>query len=201
MNGDSDIGVELLFQQERNAVVDLSRCYHFNFNLVSTKLKPLSPIWNLVKPFPYEVWILVAIFVVCMTLFWSGFNRMTGEKIPYIAVFQSHMNQSIRMKSKSNPTKVLFLFWIIYIFLIDAFYECNLRAYLVSSDYEEPVNTVEDIVRLDRKLFLPEGGAFAPSFAATKIESYQKVNEIMEREGNFFKFVRGFPTKEFEQVF
>ena len=36
-------------------------------------------------------------------------------------------------------------------------YECNLRAYLVSVDYEKPLDSEKDVLDMGRRLYLPRG--------------------------------------------
>ena len=48
--------------------------------------------------------------------------------------------------------------WAAFVFFTDASYECNLRAYLMSVDFERRVDTALDLVQLDRDLFFPPGG-------------------------------------------
>ncbi len=38
-----------------------------------------------------------------------------------------------------------------------AFYECNLRAHLMAKTHEKPVESEQDILDLNKRLFLPRG--------------------------------------------
>ncbi len=48
-------------------------------------------------------------------------------------------------KSGKVPIRIFFLFWYIYTYLIHQFYDCNLRAYLMSVDLEPLIDSAQDI--------------------------------------------------------
>ncbi len=90
-------------------------------------------------------------------------------------------------------------FWLTYSFFLLAAYECNLRAYLLSIDYDRPINDEKDIIREGLKLFVPAGTGF-PYLLLTSPDPLQRqLAEVMHKEKNFVKFIRGYADVNFER--
>ncbi len=45
----------------------------------------------------------------------------------------------------------------VYSFFVLAFYECNLRAYLMSKDFESPIDNFHDLEDSNKPFVLPRG--------------------------------------------
>ncbi len=57
----------------------------------------------------------------------------------------------------SPPAHVLLLVWSVFVVVVTLAYSCNLRAFLVAIDYERAIDSGQDILDLDRKLYIPWG--------------------------------------------
>ncbi len=97
------------------------------------------------------------------------------------------------------PLRIFMAFWLIYCFFILAAYECNLRAYLLSIDYEQPINDENDIINQGYKLFLPAGTGFPQLFLTSPNSQQRQLAETMKRENNYVKFIRGYMDVNFEK--
>ncbi len=65
-------------------------------------------------------------------------------------------NTGIPKTSGYPASAVIFLhFWFLYAFIIQAAYDCNLRAFLMSADFEPTVETAKDIIeQVKNRLFI-----------------------------------------------
>ena len=72
---------------------------------------------------------------------------------------------------------MLAMFWMVFAFFVVQSYECNLRAYLIAVDYEDPINGNEDLLRTGHRLFLPRGTNFDGIYAVSPFEAGRKVYE------------------------
>ena len=57
----------------------------------------------------------------------------------------------------SPSATVLVTAWFWFCLVMSLAYFCNLRAFLVTVDYERAIDSGADILELDRKLYLPLG--------------------------------------------
>ena len=58
---------------------------------------------------------------------------------------------------KPNTSFFLLSAWMAFVFIITSSYECNLRAYLMAVDFEPPIDSDADVLRLGRELYFPVG--------------------------------------------
>ncbi len=59
----------------------------------------------------------------------------------FCPVFNNRFHSDATGAVKRNrPIRVLTLFWLIFVFFTTSAFECNLRAHLLSVDYEEPID-------------------------------------------------------------
>ena len=63
--------------------------------------------------------------------------------------------------------KILIPTWLIGTAFLDMTYECNLRAFLVKKDYQQPIDSAADILELGKKLYLPRGQTSLASMLAS----------------------------------
>ncbi len=65
------------------------------------------------------------------------------------------VGQRLSYFDASNSFKILSLFALMYGFLMEASFSCNLRAHLVEKQTEEVADSLEDMLRLDRIYLYP----------------------------------------------
>ncbi len=95
-------------------------------------------------------------------------RQKKGANFPLLtARFSSH--------SCSNLSLNAFLTcWLAYCLFVLAFYECNLRAHLMAKTYEKPVESEQDILDLNKRLFLPRGTHYPGLFKDSPFPEQRK---------------------------
>ena len=68
--------------------------------------------------------------------------------------------------------RFLAIAWLVFVFVINCSYDCNLRAYVLVTEYEPTVNTARDIVEMDRELWIFNGTGIPGNLKASRIEDY-----------------------------
>ena len=97
--------------------------------------------------------------------------------------------------------RIFYAFWIGYVFFLLAAYECNLRAYLMKTDIEAPINSVSDILRETKSLFIiRDSSFFIPFFKYSPLAEYRKIYAKIESEESYLTFERGSLSEESEKV-
>ena len=67
--------------------------------------------------------------------------------------------------------------WVVFVLIIMSSYESNLRAYLMTADYEKPVDTEQDMLDRKWKLYLPSGVPFKDMMLASPIKAQRTLAE------------------------
>ena len=62
-------------------------------------------------------------------------------------------------------------------FILLSSYECNLRAYLMSVDFERPVDTDQDMLDQKVKFYLPLGTPFLHTYLTSPIRAQREVGK------------------------
>lgn len=80
-------------------------------------------------------------------------------------------------------------------------YQCNLRASLISTDYEPAINSEKDLLDQGKRLFLPLGqSSLLTSLRESPKESQQFLYKQIIENNQFFEYVNGMRTLEVEQA-
>ena len=81
---------------------------------------------------------------------------------------------SKKFRRPSSSFAILNSFWFFYVTVLLFFYECNLRAFLVTVNTEPPIDNDQDVVEQGKKLFLPKGQTSFISLYRNTKNPYQK---------------------------
>ncbi len=124
----------------------------------SNKPKALPPTWNLFKPFSTTVWICFITVLIILMAFYSLFNYMYEVVHPVdkktslfnnaLSIYMHQLSQNMNEKDGKTlkmSMRIFLMFFYLYAFMIHAFYDCNLRAYLMIVEFEPHVDTSKDI--------------------------------------------------------
>ena len=104
------------------------------------------------------------------------------QKALHKALFYVKGSKVVRKRNAASLSfQVLALFWLCFVTLINAFYDCNLRASLLVKDFARKVDSTQDIVDMKRKLFLAEGTGLVSTLAMYHKELYKQVKQDDER--------------------
>ena len=81
--------------------------------------------------------------------------------------------------SRHRHRSILILgsFWLAFSFFVTSSYECNLRAYLLVTEYEPGIDSPEDVLYNDRAIWIPHGASTVTSLRLSNLEVHQKLYE------------------------
>ncbi len=148
---------EILYIPDTFPMVDYMIHSHQYLHFRSARPGVLAPTWNLVKPFSLTVWIWVSCVFVVLAAFYATFvhyseivhnEDITGSWFnSALSIYMHQLSQGMTMLDKNQRLSMrIFVFhFSMYAFLIHAFYDCNLRAYLMVADLEPVVESAKDI--------------------------------------------------------
>ncbi len=149
--------------------------------------RPLTPYFNLLRPFSPLVWALVVASVIgCLVFFlvyfaitgppnstanhvWFSFRDTVGSILgqgtnKYFLVFAFLPNISCFSGSDFPTTRSLVYFslafvWLNYVSLVLKAYGCNFRAYLIQVDYEKSIDSDKELQEMGKSLYFTANGA------------------------------------------
>ena len=179
-------------------VINYVLLYPLPVSYLTPKPQELSPLWSVFRPFSFGVWsaafagLILAILIHCM---------LTGDTMgqTVFTIYHIQMKQGKAGWWRFRPPAKVFLsFWFLYVFFILCAYECDLVAYLSKVDHEPPINDEADILAQGRKLYLPRGSIFVYLFSESPNRLQKVIFDEMVEKDHFMRFVRGYPTLEFE---
>ena len=81
-------------------------------------------------------------------------------------------------KVRSKKKLLLLGFWMTFSLVLVASYQCNLRAYLMSENFEKVADTEADILDQNRGLYLPKDSALMMYFANSPNVDQRKIYEV-----------------------
>ncbi len=144
---------------------------HAELQYLTRTPRPLRTFNEIFKPFPINVWLSF------------GFTLLSLGFLMYLAHKMYHLNALINFKlcrrersllnflifpfakitepeplpwfNKLSAGKLLVILWTITSIVFVMFYTSNLRAHLVTIEYETPPNTLEEIASSGRKIYIP----------------------------------------------
>ena len=168
----SDVGVSSIgVTASRNTVIDYTFPLCPNLNRWMTRAPgKLSPIVNLIKTLDVGGWLFtfisivavsVALFIVLRVgnydvemgqILMEPIGMLTGESMP-----------NWFEKKKSRAGKFILLNWSVMGMVIMFCFTCNFRAILMKSDYEQPIDTTEQLVQSGMTVHLRDG-TWHPSY-------------------------------------
>ena len=132
------------------SAVDMIYVYHIDTKFITTKPQKLSPLTNIIKPFTFNMWITILIAFVLSSIFYVVITGKEEKFEHFSTIFRFQIRESHHRMSNiysANLAPNIYLgCWLIYATFITFCYECNLRAYLFSVDYEPTIYSAKDIV-------------------------------------------------------
>lgn len=94
---------------------------------------------------------------------------------------------------------VFFIGWVFATTFLDQSFESNLRAYLIATEYNQPIDSAQDLLDSNWKLYLPDGTPFVKMFATSPQSTYQQLYEqIKDKPEQLFFYERGMIPLEIE---
>ncbi|TRY74921.1 hypothetical protein TCAL_07515, partial [Tigriopus californicus] len=205
-NGSAQLGAGVLFMDfEYSNAVDFNGVLHqVMVKIMSPKAKPLKPYFNLLRPFPLRVWIpifaVLFLTIVVYPILTKPFSQDPNAIRDGLIIYGLTFYQSYRVSVPDKWAPRLFLLAnFFYLFFLFSSYECNLRAYLMSVDYEPVVNSEKDLLTMNKEIFLPVSTSFISMYQFSTLEIRQKIWNKVETNNLFYHPFEEFMTKTFEE--
>lgn len=88
-------------------------------------------------------------------------------------------------RPRPDSLKLFFMSWIIFVFLLEQNFTCNLRAYLMLVDTEAPVNNIDDLLKAGKRLVIPRRSAITPLLKYSSLPSFQAIFKQISANGDF----------------
>ncbi len=124
---------------------------------------------NITKPFPPLAWILIVLILFLLSSFFlvahTIYLLLEGPLVvPESSVLNFYLFGFCKIaepeplpwfKRVAGGT-VAVSTWSIFALFIVLFYQSNLRAYMVTVEYEKPLNTLQDVVDSGKKVWLTD---------------------------------------------
>ncbi len=130
--------------------------------------QPVLSFGNVLKPFNATTWLLIlsTVFLLCVMFL---FTYMIYEKLrsEFVVPEPSKLNFFLYPMFKiTEPdplpwfkggmsSKLSVFTWSLFALFINMFYLSNLRAYMIMVDYEDPMETLDDVATQGRKVWIP----------------------------------------------
>eukprot|EP00095_Tigriopus_kingsejongensis_P009801 maker-scaffold236_size242448-snap-gene-1.19 protein:Tk09801 transcript:maker-scaffold236_size242448-snap-gene-1.19-mRNA-1 annotation:"PREDICTED: uncharacterized protein LOC101452950" len=210
-NGSCQIGSgHLVMISETHFLVDyVYYSYPLDIKIVAPKPKRLKPYWNVMRPFTPIIWMtFVGVFLGMLVVYplsialLSGFRgsqpnaraSWTSTLLWLLAVplSQSHLTNF----PKGVSVAILTLFWVVYCMAMSQFYASNLRANLISIDFERPLETVQDLLDRNKILYLPSGYTTVELYKASGSPALRTMAFKVEAGNYLFDYDQfGFPIE------
>ncbi|XP_059079334.1 glutamate receptor ionotropic, kainate 3-like isoform X2 [Tigriopus californicus] len=192
-NGTSAFGVGIIFMDyDYSKAVDyLDTLVFYPIILRSKKPSKLPAYSNLLRPFSLLVWLMILAFVPAFVIVFITFKHSEGvTKGSELAshgfmVVRILFGQSGKLTTHNERSSKIFVgFWIMIVLFLSSMYECNLRAYLMHTSYEKPIETEKDILDRGRDLYLPVRTPFDAYYRDSELDLRRQLWAKVEKNPN-----------------
>ncbi len=134
---------------------------------VSRAPKPKLSFGNILKPFPTSIWLVFCISLLALsTMLLATYKIYTNVSIKHIFKHDTYENFFLFTFCKITEPEPLpwfrggmagqlsVLLWTLLSLFLILFYVSNLRAVMVTTEYEKPIDSLQDIVRNDQRVWI-----------------------------------------------
>lgn len=91
-------------------------------------------------------------------------------------------------RGKAISLNIFIGVWIVFATFLNAFYESNLRAYIIKIDYTKPVDSAKDLLDADIDLYLTVESGLLGSFEVSLNPHIRQAGKNVLQRGTFFNF-------------
>ena len=91
------------------------------------------------------------------------------------------------------------MFWSVFCLIISSAYTCNLRAFLVATDFEKSIDGPRDLLDSGIQFYLPEGTSLVESVRSSPFDDHQELFKLTQSKNTFFRISRGWLPEDLEQ--
>ncbi len=154
-------------------LMDLSPpSWHIKEKLITRQPEPLPPYTNVLRPFTPRIWLILLATLEIICLLFAVVNSIYDK--PYFQdaklaryepstylfflypMFKITEPDPLPWFKKWSAGKVLSITWIFMSMITVNLYNCNLRSCLVAIQYEDPPETVTDVVLNGQTVYIPK---------------------------------------------
>ncbi|XP_045122611.1 probable glutamate receptor [Portunus trituberculatus] len=156
----ADFSMDITLTPQRTAVLDFCRVYiDEDISILSLKPRPLPEYLSLVRPFEGTVWVAVVVgTMVWSTALWllMSIKRNTSEKNLLNLSSSLFYGWGLLLEDQPyhppafSPGQLMVGVWLIACLILRASYTCSLISHLVVQGKSEPINSLEELVRLQK---------------------------------------------------
>ena len=150
--------------------------YTHEFVFFSSKPQEVPALFSLLRPFPPEVWLSIAGAKVTLTV------------MHYITSYFT--NRSKHHLIQIDVKRILVLMSLFSGFMFGHLYSKSFLSSLIAKEFEQPINTIHDLLASMLTMYYPATTAIAKYLADDKSK---EMEQIMKHQGATFPFVGGIP--------
>ncbi|TRY63100.1 hypothetical protein TCAL_14324 [Tigriopus californicus] len=178
--------------------------YDLDIKMTTAKPRPLTPLLNVIRPFSPTIWMTsfgTIIFCGMVFALKSRSHKIRSQVILWwmlgVLLSQSRSSKGLR-RAKVHLIMVV---WMFFTFCLKHFYECNFRANLIAVDYEPTIDSIPDLVKLGRRLYIPSGTQFQDMLDGYPDPNFKFLGQMARQEGLMFNYdEQGLVEYEAEQI-
>ncbi len=172
LDGDADMCTSSAYFQFTSSLFDLSGMTNFDETLFMSRALRTRMSWgNISNPFSMPVWIFTSASLLSLTLYFI---------IAYKVYSSNHLMPHFLYEYEPNPSNFLLytcfkfseqeplpwfirrwtsgrlitLLWAVLSFFMISAYNSNLRAHMITAEYEYPIDTLRDVVDYAEKVWI-----------------------------------------------
>lgn len=118
----------------------------------------------------------------------------------------THLTDCFLSKARSSNNlrtakiQSIMVVWMFFAVSLKHFYESNFRANLIMVDYEPTADSIHDLVKLNRRLYIPSGTQFQDMLDGYPDPDFNYLGQLARQEGLMFEYdQQGLVEYEVEQ--
>lgn len=174
LEGQIDIGSSTIFGRSDTFFESSSVLDRVEYVFISKAPEPTTTIGNLTKPFSVILWLTIfvtlasiccGIFISYMTYFSLEIGLAKQEHAHFNLVlfpcFKVTEPEPLPWFSRGTGGHLFVFSWTLFAWFMVMCYQTNLRAHLISQEYDKPVDTLNDVLTRTTKIWIGEVTAAA----------------------------------------
>ena len=179
---DAEVAVGPVAYNPDFTVTYLTWFYTHKFVILSARPQEVPKLFSLLLPFSSMVWLCFAVTMILLTII--KYVIMVIQNNPKQAVNHNHMQ-------RKDAGRIIIAMSLFTVFIVDIFYFDSLLSILVSKEFEQPIDTMQDLLDSNLPMYYPGKTAIAKflvDYPSTEMK------QIMKSQAKTFPFVGKIPS-------
>ena len=179
---DAEVAVGPVAYNPDFTVTYLTWFYTHKFVILSARPQEVPKLFSLLLPFSPMVWLCFAVTMILLTII--KYVIMVIQNNPKQAVNHNHMQ-------RKDAGRIIIAMSLFTVFIVDIFYFDSLLSILVSKEFEQPIDTMQDLLDSNLPMYYPGKTAIAKflvDYPSTEMK------QIMKSQAKTFPFVGKIPS-------